>query len=77
MSQHWRRTSDVDVSLICIFVDNDSLYGNVGQCNLVVIFLSTNNGECMNFEGADVVMLIVSLIVVCLPIMNVSDMVGS
>ena len=30
--------SDVDVSLICIFVDNDSLYGNVGQCNLVVIF---------------------------------------
>ena len=38
MSQHWRRTSDVDVSLICIFVDNDSLYGNVGQCNLVVIF---------------------------------------
>ena len=29
---------DVDVSLICIFVDNDSLYGNVGQCNLVVIF---------------------------------------
>ena len=28
-------------------------------------------------EGADVVMLIVSLIVVCLPIMNVNDMVGS
>ena len=31
----------------------------------------------MNFEGADVVMSIVSLIMVCLPIMNVNDMVGS
>ena len=74
MSLYWQCTVDVDVSLIC--ASSWEWFINMVMSGNVILSLYLPRLTSDKLEGADVVMLIVSLIVVCLLIIYETYMVG-